>query len=322
MPQENNRPFCVIGGEIISNVPTIEELAVYIKDYIKNDVYDSTWSIDIINGATRQAIYNIMQQVVGQLEYKGMWDASGDVYPSNPELGWYYVINVGGVINAIIFEVGDWIIWNGTSWDKLSREVTDEILYYIGEHTVLGNAHHVKTVSSDISLVNLLENMHDSLSGISANQHHFQLPIGTIIMYNGTGIDNVASRTEQIGDDPQDTISMPGWFVCNGLVSTPNLFGKFIRAGTSSGGVGGSNDSIVVQHNHTASQASHNHKIEVGSLSGGATKVEETSVHLSGRWDYPTESKTPLITINNNGVSGVNANRPSFYTLIFIIRIS
>lgn len=116
----NKRPFCVKGGEIIGNVPTIEELAVYIKDYILNEGYGLAWASDDVKGATRQAIYNMHQTVVGQLEYKGLWDASGGNYPSDPELGWYYVVNVAGETGGVWYNVGDWIIWNGTGWDRLA----------------------------------------------------------------------------------------------------------------------------------------------------------------------------------------------------------
>lgn len=75
------KPFCVKGGEIIGNVPTIEELAFYIKDYIKNGVYPIGWANDEVKGATRKAIYDAIEAlssvVIGQLEYKGVWDASG-----------------------------------------------------------------------------------------------------------------------------------------------------------------------------------------------------------------------------------------------------
>ena len=77
----SKRPFCVKGGEIIGNVPTVEELASYIKDYILNNMYDASWGSDGVKGATRKVIYeeieNFKSNVVGQLEYKGVWDASG-----------------------------------------------------------------------------------------------------------------------------------------------------------------------------------------------------------------------------------------------------
>ena len=75
------RPFCVKGGEIIGNVPTIKELASYIKDYILNGAYGGEWATDGVKGATRKAIYEELElfksHVLGQLEYKGVWDASG-----------------------------------------------------------------------------------------------------------------------------------------------------------------------------------------------------------------------------------------------------
>lgn len=40
-------------------------------------------------------------------------------YPVNPELGWYYVVNVAGEVEGVWYAVGDWIVWNGTTWDKL-----------------------------------------------------------------------------------------------------------------------------------------------------------------------------------------------------------
>ena len=40
-------------------------------------------------------------------------------YPVDPELGWYYVVSVAGEVDGVQYAVGDWIVWNGTSWDKL-----------------------------------------------------------------------------------------------------------------------------------------------------------------------------------------------------------
>ena len=391
----SKRPFCVIGGEIISNVPTIEELAVYIKDYIKNDVYSSAWSSDTVNAATRQAIYNIMQQVVGQLEYKGMWDASGGVYPSNPELGWYYVINVGGVINAIIFEVGDWIIWNGTGWDKLSSEITTEILYHIGEHAVLGNVHHVEytdakaisaienestldlkgilkvgdstaiqsiidlgtgvtdyakiivdgeelirlrklgdssikgnflpfnTLSSELGMNSkiwlslFLEKLYDKngillatlddalvmnnkkVTGLAtptvgtdaATKTYVDthLPIGAIIMYSGTWVDNT---------------TIVGWYKCDGANGTVNLVNKFVRGGTTSGTTGGSDNAVIVTHNHKDSWSS-----SLNAAAGG------------GKYAHDVARQDGTVT-TSTGVSGTGKNIPAYYQLIFIQRIS
>jgi len=59
--------------------------------------------------------------VVGAMEYKGVWDASGS-YPSSPEKGDYWVVNVAGSPESgIEFEIGDWLVYNGASWDKIDN---------------------------------------------------------------------------------------------------------------------------------------------------------------------------------------------------------
>lgn len=63
--------------------------------------------------------------VVGGMEYKGAWDASSEVYPSNPEAGFYYIISVQGTISTTLYHVGDWIVYNGTGWDKIDN--TDSV---------------------------------------------------------------------------------------------------------------------------------------------------------------------------------------------------
>jgi len=282
------RPFCVRGGEIIGNVPTIEELAVYIKDYVLNDSYayqewlgdntkgatrraivegicynlrnesySSIWGDDATRGATRQAIYNIIQTIVGQLEYKGLWEASGGSYPSNPELGWYYVVSEKGEVGGIQYEIGDWIIWNGTSWDKLAGK-------------------------TDV------------------------MSIGAIIMYDGTGIANVETRTTELGDEGGDAFRMNGWYVCNGLASTPDLTKLFVKGGIVSGVIGGSDDAVVVEHTHPRTKAG----FGTGSLQG--------LVHMP---DFSSQDYVDSIGFTEaEGVSGVDKNIPSHYTVIYIIK--
>jgi len=59
--------------------------------------------------------------MVGALTYKGTHDASTGSYPASPSQGWYYVVSVAGTISAVDYEVGDWMVYNGTSWDKLDN---------------------------------------------------------------------------------------------------------------------------------------------------------------------------------------------------------
>jgi hypothetical protein len=64
--------------------------------------------------------------VLGALEYKGTFSAAGGAYPDNPETGWYYVCATGGTISTVVYSVGDWAVYNGTTWDHL--DATDAVV--------------------------------------------------------------------------------------------------------------------------------------------------------------------------------------------------
>jgi len=154
------------------------------------------------------------------------------------------------------------------------------------------------------------------------------MPIGTILMYDGTGIAEVETREVEIGAHGSDTIEMSGWFACNGLVNTPNLIGSFTMGFLTSGGVGGSNDAVVVEHTHGASSTnagSHNHGVKV---KDSTPAMEGVINEVVGSYPWTLEntldagSHNHPITVNNQGVSGVGANLPQYYSVIYIIRMS
>lgn len=61
----------------------------------------------------------VSQMPSSALIYKGQWDASSGTYPaSGITIGDFYIVNVAGTISGVSFLVGDWLIWNGTSWDR------------------------------------------------------------------------------------------------------------------------------------------------------------------------------------------------------------
>lgn len=270
------KPFCVKGGEIIGNVPTIEELAKYIKDYIINEGYSIAWASDNVKGATRQAVYDMHQTVVGQLEYKGLWDANGGSYPSNPELGWYYVVSVDGDVGGVFYRIGDWIIWNGTSWDKLAGR-------------------------SDVD------------------------PIGAQINYFGIGIKgDIQTRDYEISVANGDDFDMRGWFVANGKVGTPSCIGRFNRGAVISGDVGGSDDAVVVEHIHGASQEVHTHNVKGTKLYVGIEATAERLMLNSASGEVPdyVSSETPAVTVESEGVTGIDKNIPGYINSIPIIKMS
>jgi hypothetical protein len=71
--------------------------------------------------------------IVGQLEYQGTWDASTDT-PTLPAAstvkGHYYVTSVAGTYETIDYAIGDWVISNGTAWEKVDN--TDAVTTVFG----------------------------------------------------------------------------------------------------------------------------------------------------------------------------------------------
>jgi hypothetical protein len=88
----------------------------------------------------------------GQVNYKGTWDAAANSPaltspPAATTKGDYYVVSVAGTQFGITFAVGDWIISNGTAWEKV--DLTDAV------SSVFGRTGAVVGASTDYSSVGL-----------------------------------------------------------------------------------------------------------------------------------------------------------------------
>jgi hypothetical protein len=131
-----------------------------------------------------------------------------------------------------------------------------------------------------------------------------------------------------------------GWALCNGSSGTPDLRNQFIigahsddagAAKTTITGsptkTGGSKDSIVVSHNHTATSSvtdpghlhTYNQTIVGNQFAGTDTagNFARTSVNTSSA----TTGITVSTTVASSGVSGTNANLVPYYALAFIMKL-
>lgn len=79
----------------------------------------------------------IPDSVLGQLEYQGTWDASTGTSGLTVEKGHYYICSKAGSkypnasASSVSFAVGDWVVYNGTSWDKVDN--TDAVTMVNGQ---------------------------------------------------------------------------------------------------------------------------------------------------------------------------------------------
>jgi len=90
--------------------------------------------------------------VSGTVNYDGTWNASTNTPtlnnpPAASTKGDYYVVSVAGTQFSLSFAVGDWIISNGTAWEKV--DLTDAV------SSVFGRTGAVVGVSTDYSAVGL-----------------------------------------------------------------------------------------------------------------------------------------------------------------------
>ena len=77
----------------------------------------------------------IPDALIGQVKYQGSWNASTNTPtladpPASTTKGYYYVTSTAGTQFGISFEVGDWIISDGSMWQKVDN--TDAVVSVAG----------------------------------------------------------------------------------------------------------------------------------------------------------------------------------------------
>jgi hypothetical protein len=147
--------------------------------------------------------------------------------------------------------------------------------------------------------------------------------IGIVKMYNGAGIADVATRTEALGYREGDTVpERPGWYVCNGQSETPNLLNKFIRSESASGNTGGE-DEVTLE---IAEMPSHRHDFYVGHTTYAfdhlRTQNQLALTANGGGRDLKSTCAGAQDIIDLTGGGVAHENKPAYYSLIFIIKMT
>lgn len=146
-------------------------------------------------------------------------------------------------------------------------------------------------------------------TGSSGSGGSGNVPTGGIIMWSGA-VANIPT----------------GWALCDGNNNTPDLVDKFI-VGVGNfyqpGDEGGSRDSVLVEHTHTATVTDPGHTHDANA-DGGTTNSNGPNFRREGNntGDLVTQSATTGITVSNSteGVSGSDTNLPPYYALAYIIK--
>lgn len=171
----------------------------------------------------------------------------------------------------------------------------------------------VLTDANDV-LIYTYDNIYGILGTIPTSTS--TVPSGMILLWSGS-----------IGSIPI------GYLLCDGTNGTPDLRNRFLVGSGSTYAVnatGGSADSIVVSHNHTASSTSvvtdpgHLHTLPF--VDGGTIGGSGATSGFRGSGTYNTSTATTGITVATTttntaaGTSGTNANLPPYYSLAYIMK--
>ena len=80
--------------------------------------------MNILNAILSQAIFGQTEVTAADLEFRGIYDASGGVAPSPVTKGHYYVVSNGGTIGGTVYNANDFIWCNGTIWQRTPALLT------------------------------------------------------------------------------------------------------------------------------------------------------------------------------------------------------
>lgn len=72
-----------------------------------------------LDGTGKVPLAQIPDTLIGGLQYKGVWNCSTGLYPTTTSTGDYYVCNVAGTISGTYYAIGDWLVYNGATWDRV-----------------------------------------------------------------------------------------------------------------------------------------------------------------------------------------------------------
>jgi hypothetical protein len=100
-------------------------------------------------------LVQINDALIGNVNFQGLWNAATNTPtlanpPASGTKGYYYIVSTAGSFAGIDFEVGDWIISDGTAWGKVDN--TDAV------SSVFGRTGNVTATNGDYNTSQVTEN--------------------------------------------------------------------------------------------------------------------------------------------------------------------
>src|SRR5258705_6575500 len=148
-----------VGLANVDNVSDVNK-PVSTAVQLQLNLKESTANKNVANGYAgldsggKVAESQLPSTVVGTVSYQGTWNASTNtpVIPAagGGNKGWYYVVGVAGTVSVsgvASWGVGDWLVSNGSAWDKVDN--TEAV------SSVAGKTGDIVLVKADVGLSNV-----------------------------------------------------------------------------------------------------------------------------------------------------------------------
>jgi hypothetical protein len=164
-------------------------------------------------------LVQINDALIGNVNFQGLWNAATNTPtlanpPASGTKGYYYIVSTAGTFAGIDFEVGDWIISNGTAWGKVDN--TDAV------SSVFGRTGNVTATNGDYNTSQVTENTNlyytearvNANTNVAANTaaRHNAVTLGTA---NGLSL-NVQQLSLQLATSGQNgALSSTDWTTFN-----------------------------------------------------------------------------------------------------------
>ena len=256
-------------------------------------------------------VQNQISALVGSVQYEGVWNASTNsptITSGTGSKGDYYVVNVAGstTIDGISdWKIGDWIIFNGTTWDKVDNtDAVSSVNGYtgavslstsdVGEGTNLyftntraqnaitlttsGTSGAATYTSGTLNIPNY------TLSGLGG------VPSTRTLTINGTAYDLSADRSWSVGTVTSIGLSVPtGFTISNSPITSSGTLALSFASGYS----------LPTTASQSNWDAAYNDKINSASVTGTTTKTltlnQQDGGTITASWtDINTDAVTSV----------------------------
>jgi len=256
--------------------------------------------------------------VSGTVNYDGTWNASTNTPtlnnpPAASTKGDYYVVSTAGTQFSITFAVGDWIISNGTAWEKV--DLTDAV------SSVFGRTGAVVGVSTDYSAVGLTNTAIGASSPSTGAFTTVSASTPIAVASGGTGVTTSTGTTNVVLSNSPTLVTpilgtpQSGTLTsCTGLPISTGVSGLGTGVATAlavnTGSAGAPvlfNGALGTPSSGTVTNLTGTASININGTVGATTPstVAATTISATGLLTVSTTSTSAALLTGNNSATGL-----------------